>query len=55
MVLQRLEGCSDREALDRFAYDLRWRYAAGVADETAGFVHTVLAAALSGWLGAVGR
>jgi hypothetical protein len=55
MVLQRLEGCSDREALDRFAYDLRWRYAAGVVDETAGFVHTVLAAALSGWLGAVGR
>jgi hypothetical protein len=55
MVLQRLEGCSDREAVDRFAYDLRWRYAAGVADETAGFVHTVLAAALSGWLGAVGR
>jgi transposase len=42
MVLQRLEGCSDREAVDRFAYDLRWRYAAGVADETAGFVHTVL-------------
>jgi hypothetical protein len=25
MVLQRLEGCSDREAVDRFAYDLRWR------------------------------
>jgi hypothetical protein len=30
MVLQRLEGASDREACDRFAYDLRWRYAAGV-------------------------
>jgi hypothetical protein len=42
MVLQRLEGCSDREAVDRFAYDLRWRYAAGVDDETPGFVHTVL-------------
>jgi Transposase DDE domain/Transposase domain (DUF772) len=42
MVLQRLEGCSDREAVDRFAYDLRWRYAAGVADETVGFAHTVL-------------
>jgi transposase len=42
MVLQRLEGCSDREACDRFAYDLRWRYAAGVDDETPGFVHTVL-------------
>jgi hypothetical protein len=42
MVLQRLEGCSDREACDRFAYDLRWRYAAGVDDEQGGFVHTVL-------------
>jgi Transposase DDE domain/Transposase domain (DUF772) len=42
MVLQRLEGCSDREAVDRFAYDLRWRYAAGVEDEMPGFVHTVL-------------
>jgi Transposase DDE domain/Transposase domain (DUF772) len=42
MVLQRLEGCSDREAVDRFAYDLRWRYAAGVEDETPGFAHTVL-------------
>jgi hypothetical protein len=42
MVLQRLEGCSDREAVDRFAYDLRWRYAAGVDDEMPGFVHTVL-------------
>ena len=42
MVLQRLEGCSDREACDRFAYDLRWRYAAGVDDEAGSFVHTVL-------------
>jgi Transposase DDE domain/Transposase domain (DUF772) len=47
MVLQRLEGLSDREAADRFAFDVRWRYAAGVADavageETASFVHTVL-------------
>jgi hypothetical protein len=42
MVLQRLEGCSDREAVDRFAYDLRWRYAAGVDDETGSFAHTVL-------------
>src|SRR6266508_606964 len=41
-VLQRLEGCSDREAVDRFAYDLRWRYAAGVDDEQPGFAHTVL-------------
>ncbi len=42
MVLQRLEGCSDREAVDRFAYDLRWRYAASVDDEMPGFAHTVL-------------
>jgi hypothetical protein len=40
MVLQRLEGCSDREACDRFCYDLRWRYAAGVDDAMGGFVHT---------------
>ena len=24
MVLQRVEGCSDREAADRFAFDARW-------------------------------
>ena len=47
MVLQRLEGLSDREAADRFAFDVRWRYAAGVADavageETASFAHTCL-------------
>ena len=42
MVLQRLEGCSDREAVDRFAYDLRWRYAAGVDDAAGSFAHTVL-------------
>src|SRR5665647_2687695 len=29
MVLQRIEGCSDREAVDRFAFDNRWKYAAG--------------------------
>jgi hypothetical protein len=27
---------SDREAADRFAFDVRWRYAAGVADAVAG-------------------
>src|ERR1044071_9333935 len=46
MVLQRLEGLSDREAVERFTFDARWRYAAGVgAYDTAelqGFVHTVL-------------
>ena len=29
MVLQRIEGCSDREAVDRFTFDARWKYAAG--------------------------
>src|SRR5580704_18306816 len=43
MVLQRLEGCSDREAVDRFTFDLRWKYAAGGLDfDYPGFVHTVL-------------
>jgi Transposase DDE domain/Transposase domain (DUF772) len=43
MVLQRLEGCSDREAVERFTYDLRWKYAAGGLDfDFPGFVHTVL-------------
>ena len=28
MVLQRIEGCSDREAVDRFCFDVRWKYAA---------------------------
>jgi hypothetical protein len=43
MVLQRFEGLSDREAIDRFAFDLRWKYAAGGLDfDFPGFVHTVL-------------
>lgn len=46
MVLQRLEGCSDREAVERYSYDARWRYAAGVGGYDGGgrgsFVHTVL-------------
>ena len=43
MVLQRIEGCSDREACDRFAFDVRWKYAAGGLDfDYPGFVHTVL-------------
>jgi Transposase domain (DUF772) len=43
MVLQRLEGCSDREAVERFQFDLRWKYAAGGLDfHFPGFVHTVL-------------
>ncbi|MEV8183865.1 transposase [Specibacter sp. NPDC078692] len=43
MVLQRIEGCSDREVVDRFAFDARWKYAAGGLDfDYQGFVHTVL-------------
>ena len=46
MVLQRLEGLSDREAVERYCFDTRWRYAAGVGGyDTEGwssFDHTVL-------------
>ena len=43
MVLQRLNGLSDREAVDAFDFDLRWKYAAGTLDfDYPGFVHTVL-------------
>jgi hypothetical protein len=46
MVLQRLEGLSDREAVERFCFDTRWRYAAGVGGYDSGawtsFAHTVL-------------
>jgi IS5 family transposase len=46
MVLQRLEGLSDREAVERFTFDARWRYAAGVGGYDTGawerFAHTVL-------------
>ena len=46
MVLQRLGGLSDREAVEHYAFDVRWRYAAGVGGHGAGgwdrFAHTVL-------------
>jgi hypothetical protein len=46
MVLQRLDGLSDREAVERYAFDVRWRYAAGVggygSSGWARFAHTVL-------------
>jgi hypothetical protein len=46
MVLQRLFGLSDREAVERYTYDSRWRYAAlvGGYDGTGWnqFAHTVL-------------
>lgn len=43
MVLQRLDGLSDREAVDRLGFDLRWKYAAGGLDfDHPSFAHTVL-------------
>jgi hypothetical protein len=46
MVLQRLEGLSDREAVECYTFDTRWRYAAGVGSYDTGawtsFAHTVL-------------
>src|SRR2546428_12217089 len=42
MVLQKFEGRSDREAVEHFTFDLRWKYAAGVEGFCEGFVHTVL-------------
>jgi hypothetical protein len=43
MVLQRLEGLSDREAVERFTFDARWKYAAGGQPfDAPGFAHTVL-------------
>src|SRR5256885_14945395 len=42
MVLQKVEGLSDREAVDSLTFDLRWKYAAGGGGFQEGFVHTVL-------------
>ena len=46
MVLQRLEGLSDREAVERYSFDTRWRFAAGVGgygtEKWGSFSHTVL-------------
>jgi len=46
MVLRRLDGLSDREAVERFTFDARWRYAPGVGgydgDGWDRFAHTVL-------------
>lgn len=44
MVLQRLQGLSDREAVERYTFDARWRYACGVSGygEWPSFAHTVL-------------
>ena len=43
MVLQRFDACSDRDAVERFTYDARWKYAAGgLPFDYPGFAHTVL-------------
>jgi hypothetical protein len=42
MVLQALEGLSDRDALQSLATDLRWKVAAGLVITDAGFHPTVL-------------
>ncbi len=42
LVLQALEGCSDREAAERLRCDVRWRAAAGLAVDDEGFHCSVL-------------
>lgn len=43
MVLQRLFGLSDREAVEAFEFDTRWKYACGgLPFDFPGFAHTVL-------------
>ncbi len=43
MVLQRLQGCSDREAVAAFCFDARWKYACGgLPFDYPSFSHTVL-------------
>ena len=42
LVLQALEGCSDREAVERLRCDLRWKAAAGLSVDDAGFHYSVL-------------
>jgi Transposase DDE domain/Transposase domain (DUF772) len=43
MVLQRLRGLSDREAVEAFSFDARWKYACGgLVFDYPSFSHTVL-------------
>jgi len=43
MVLQRWHGLSDRDAVEAFEFDARWKYACGGLDfDFSGFAHTVL-------------
>ncbi|MFD7844009.1 transposase [Nocardia sp. NPDC059764] len=56
LALHRIEGYSDREAVERFAFDTRWKYAAGgLAFECPGVVHTVLVECARGWPARIGR
>jgi hypothetical protein len=54
MLLQAYEGLSDREAVDRLAFDLRWK-AAGVAVDAGGFHPTVLVGCVTGCGPRIGR
>lgn len=42
MVLQKCFGKSDRDAVEAFAFDMRWKYACGVDLDFPAFAHTVL-------------
>jgi len=42
LVLQALTGCSDRQAADFVAFDLRWKAACGVGVDERGFHYSVL-------------
>ena len=42
IVLQKLFGKSDREAVEAFEFDTRWKYACGVDLDFSAFAHTVL-------------
>lgn len=42
MVLQKLFGKTDREAVEAFEFDVRWKYACGVDLDFPSFAHTVL-------------
>ena len=57
MGLQRIEGLSDREAVERFAFDARCENAAGGLDfHYLGFVHTWCSSTCGpGWPALIGR
>lgn len=51
MVLQRWEWLSDREAVDRISFDLRWNYAAVGVDPEARHGHETAARGCDGYKG----